>query len=351
MEFFMGKIFFLSAFGSDDDAGIYTYTFNDSGKPEETGFAVLCNSGYLALSPDRKTLYATCACDDSSDGVVAYRVAADGTLTNMLGNIQPTGGKSSCHLCTSLDGRYLYVANYSSGSFTQFPIQSDGSVSERTCVVQHTGSGPFEQRQLSAHAHQCCAVPDGKYIAVVDLGCDSIFCYPYSANGGISRSGVIENKITPAGSGPRHIVFDQSGKRAYLINELGNTLFTLKYSDGKFEITDRATTLPRGVECATKAAAVRLSKDGKYLIATNRGFDSVIRFDLKNPDKPQGVELQLVGGSSPRDAEYLCDGKYFAVNNEFSGSTRFFDCDPKTGAFTPNGYELITPRPLCLLEF
>ena len=346
----MGKTFFLSAFGSENDAGIYTYSFNDSGKPEETGFAVLKNSGYLALAPDRKTLYATCAYDSDSDGVAAYRVAADGTLVNMLGNIRATKGKSSCHLCTSCDGKFLYVANYGSGSVTQFPVKDDGSIGEADLVSCHVGSGPFEKRQLSAHAHQCYATPDGKFIAVVDLGCDSIFCYPYSAQSGINKSAVIENKITPAGSGPRHIVFDKSGKRAYLLNELGNTLFTMRYANGRFEIIDRTTTLPRGVECSTKAAAVRLSKDGKYLIATNRGFDSVIRFDLSDPDKPQGVELLLVGGSSPRDAEYLFDGKYFAVNNEFSESTRFFDCNPKTGALTPNGYELVTPRPLCLLE-
>ena len=302
------------------------------------------------MSPDRKTLYATCAFDVSSDGVAAYRVAADGTLVNLLGKIQPTGGKSSCHLCTSLDGRYLYVANYSSGSVTEFPLNADGSVGERSKLVCHSGSGPFEKRQLSAHAHQCYAVPDGKFIAVVDLGCDSVFCYPYSDKDGINPARVIENKVTPAGSGPRHLVFDKTGKRAYLLNELGNTLFTLRYSNGRFETINRVSTLPRGVECATKASAVRLSKDEKYLIATNRGFDSVIRFDLNNPDKPQCVELLLTGGSSPRDAEYLCNGKYFAVNNEFSESTRFFDCDSRAGALIPNGYELITPRPLCLLE-
>lgn len=346
----MSSIFFLSAYGSDNDAGIYTYTFNSSGKPEETGFAALRNSGYLTLSPDRKTLYATCAYDGSSDGVAAFRVASDGTLVNLLGDIRPTGGKSSCHVCTSLDGKFVYVANYSSGSVTELPVNPDGSLGARTSVSRHHGSGPFEKRQLSAHAHQCYATPDGKYIAVVDLGCDSIFCYPYSMNSGINKDAAIENKITPAGSGPRHIVFDKSGKRAYLLNELANTLFTMRYSNGKFEIIDRTSTLPRGVECATKAAAVRLSKDGKYLIATNRGFDSVIRYDLSEPDRPQGVELQLVGGVSPRDAEYLGDGKYFAVNNEFSDSTRFFDCNPATGRLSPNGYELITPRPLCLLE-
>ena len=346
----MSSIFFLSAFGSDNDAGVYTYTFDEKGKPVETGFAALRNSGYLALSPDRKTLYATCAYDNSSDGTAAFRVASDGTLVNLLGDIRATGGKSSCHVCTSLDGKFVYVANYSSGSVTEFPVNPDGSLAPRSKVIRHYGSGPFPGRQKSAHAHQCYAACDGKFIAVVDLGCDSVFCYPYDQKSGINKAGVIENKITPAGSGPRHLVFDKSGKRAYLLNELGNTLFTLHYSNGKFEIIDRISTLPRGVECATKAAAVRLSKDGKYLIATNRGFDSVIRFDLSDPDKPKGVELQLVGGVSPRDAEYLGGGKYFAVNNEFSDSTRFFDCNPKTGALTPNGYELITPRPLCLLE-
>lgn len=345
-----GNIFFLSACGTDNDAGIYTYTFNASGKPEETAFTMLRESGYLALSPDRKTLYATCAYDRSSDGVAAYRVAADGTLVNLLGEIRPTGGRGSCHVCTSCDGKFVYVANYSSGSMTEFPVNADGSLGARTFVVRHQGSGPFEKRQLSAHAHQCYAAPDGKYIIVVDLGCDSVFCYPYTPGKGADKNAAIENKITPAGSGPRHLVFDATGKRAYLLNELANTLFTLHYNNGRFEIVDRASTLPRGVACATKAAAVRLSKDGRYLIATNRGFDSVIRYDLSDPDKPQGVELQLVGGVSPRDAEYLGNGKYFAVNNEFSESTRFFDCDPKTGKITPNGYELITPRPLCLLE-
>lgn len=346
----MGNIFFLSAFGSGDDAGIYTYVFDKNGKPEKSSFTSLQGSGYLALSPDRNTLYATCAFDAYSDGVAAYRVASDGTLVNLLGKIQPTGGKSSCHLCISVDGKYLYVANYSSGSVTEFPLNVDGSIGERSKLVCHSGSGPFEKRQLSAHAHQCYAVPDGGFIAVADLGCDSIFCYPYSGKDGINPTCVIENKVTPAGSGPRHMVFDRSGKRAYLLNELGNTLFTLHYSNGSFEIINRASTLPRGVECATKASAVRLSKDGKYLIASNRGFDSVIRYDLSNPDAPRCVELLLTGGSSPRDAEYLCNGKYFAVNNELSGSTRFFDCDLRTGDLTPNGYELITPRPLCLLE-
>ena len=109
-------------------------------------------------------------------------------------------------------------------------------------------------------------------------------------------------------------------------------------------------TLPRFAgDAVSKAAAIRLSPDGRWLFASNRGYDSIAVFRLDGDGGMEFHDLVLTGGSSPRDINFLPGGTAFAAANEFSDTVMFYDFDTERGKLTPNGMVFSRmPRPLCI---
>ena len=339
--------FFVSAWGDLPDGGVYTYDLLPDGSAQQCAFAPFFHAGYLAWNSKKTFLYATGGMDDSTDCAGAFALQEDGRLA--LLNRQPSCGLSCCHLCVSPDDRFVYAANYRTGNFVEFAVLPDGSLAPAGKNIVHHGKGPHPERQSSAHAHFCGFSPDGKFLLVVDLGMDAVLSYPWYPGEGIDEKSVIRNSFTP-GCGPRHLVFDRSGKTGYLITELGNTVVAFRYENGYLHRTGEISTLPRNTACATKAAALRLSEDERFLAVSNRGYDCVVMLELDGKGNMRPVDAVLTGGSSPRDMNFLANGSVLAVGNEFSGNVFFFDFDPVCGRLTPNGFTLELPRPLCFVE-
>lgn len=339
----MGDMFYLSAWSKDQpQGGIYLYRSGKAGL-EQLGFAPLQMAGYLCFSPDGTTLYATGSLD-GAEGAAAFAINEQG-VPDLL-DFEPSLGRSTCHICAAPGGRFLYTANYSSGDLTEFRLAPDGSIADRSKVVAHKGSGPVESRQECAHPHFVAITPDGAFLAVADLGIDKIVSYPFDPEKGIDENHPVESCM-PAGCGPRHIHFG-SENIAYLLTELGNTVLSMQYSDGHFSVLEEISLLPEKCVCDTKASAIRMSADGRFLVATNRGFDSLVVIEVDGKGGMKKVQTTLSGGKSPRDVNFLPDGSSFAAANEFSDDIYFFDFDPEKGTLTPNGLKLEHLRPLCI---
>ena len=339
-------VFYIAAASPEPAGGIYQYEMQPSGVPVQTGFHHLPNASYFAFSADRNFFYSTCTVGQSG-GVAAFRMLPDGSLEYL--NACATTGISTCHLAPSPEGNFLYAANYSSGNFTEFKLEN-GAIAERTRVIAHVGRGVNVKRQEMANPHFAKFTPDGRFLCVIDLGIDTVRLYPFDPVSGIDAGHPVDCRIEPAGSGPRHLIFDASGEYAYLLNELGNSVAPLQYDGTKFVQIGGVATLPRFAgDVATKAAAIRLSADGRFLFASNRGYDSIAVFEIDAPGKLRLCDMVLSGGSSPRDINFLPGERFFAAANEFSNNVMGFDFDPATGKLTPNGWILThMPRPLCI---
>ena len=342
----MNHIFYIVACAAAiEGGGIFRYQLNEKGAPELLGSNPIDNANWISFSPDRKYLDSTCTVGDSS-GVAAYKVNADLSLTEL--NRMSAEGKAGCYVITDPSGKFLFCANYLSGSVSVFALNADGSIRERLRNIQHTGKGPKQPRQDGPHTHFTNITPDGKYLIVIDLGIDAVKLYPFDPVKGIDEDKVVTFHVEPAGSGPRHLIFDRSGKIAYLLDELGNTIHSLSYQDGKFRTLQIASTLPKDFEGVTKASAVRLSEDERFLFASNRGYDSIAVFELDGKGGMKMHDLLLCGGSSPRDINFLPGLRKFASANEFSDTVFFFDYNAATGKLTPDGHVLTHKRPLAI---
>ena len=342
----MRSSFFIAAASDNPRGGIYQYETDDGTPPRQIAFYPLANANYFAFSPDRTMLFATCTVG-AEGGVAAFRLLPDGTL-EACGAV-PSGGTATCHVAAAPGGNFLYTANYSSGSFTEYRLRGNGIV-ERTRILRHSGRGVNPVRQESAHPHFTNFTPDGGFLCVIDLGIDTVRLYPFDPERGIDPERAADCRIAPPGAGPRHLIFDRSGQRAYLLNELGNSVTTLDYDGGRLIQRGTFPTLPRFArDAVSKAAAIRLSPDERWLFASNRGYDSIAVFRLDGGGGMEFHDLVLTGGSSPRDINFLPGGTIFAAANEFSDTVMFYDFDTERGKLTPNGAVFShMPRPLCI---
>ena len=338
----MKTAYYIAANSQEERGGIYGFDANSV----QTFFEPLAGASYLAFSPDRKLLYSVSKKGDFNTAGI-YKIREDGSLQEL--DRRPTNGRSSCHLTTDPAGEFLYCANYMSGTFNEFHLKDglfQGPGFDRYFEMQGK-LGPVANRQEHAHAHCSVFTPDGKYLCIVDLGLDEVQLFAFTPGQGVSETPAFHYHSFKAGAGPRHLLFAPDGKTAWLANELDNTVSVLAYSDGKLIHRKTLPTLPPDFTGYSKASAVRLSPDGKFLCVSNRGYDS---FACYEAGKDGGLELRgitLSNGVSPRDVNFLPGSGEFVCCNETSNTVTFFRYED--GDFTPEERKFELPGVLCCL--
>ena len=322
--------------GADESKGIYLVS-----RDVETGslrfdslLTKVENPTFQVISPDGRFVYSVSETPDKGGAVFAYAIQPNNSLK--LINQQPSLGKSACHVNINKDQTMLFVANYSSGVFTYYHLNPDGSISEPVDHYEYDGSGPHPN-QKSSHPHQAMLSPDQKYVYVPDLGTDQIHMYviqPYPGKIEPLEPAAFD---LPPGSGPRHMTFHPDQPFAYVINELGNTVQAMNYDEGTGQLTGIAIypTLPDDFDGVSYCADIHISPDGKYLYGSNRGHNSLIIFRiLPDSGKLERIGFSSVHGDWPRNFYISEDGRFVYVANQRSGNISIYDRDQESGALS-----------------
>jgi 6-phosphogluconolactonase len=119
--------------------------------------------------------------EDAPTGTVSAISVESGSGRLKFLNRKPSYGTDPCHLTVDKTGRYVLVANYTSGSVCVLPIREDGSLAEATDVIQHQGSSSDPVRQAGLYAHAVTLDDTGRYAFVPDLGLDKLMIYRFDA--------------------------------------------------------------------------------------------------------------------------------------------------------------------------
>ncbi len=346
---------YVGTYTGPESKGIYAYRFDaQTGEIKPLGLAgVAQNPSFLAIHPNRKFLYAV---GESAGGgtwggaVSAFALdRATGKLT--LLNSASSGGKGPCHLVVDKTGKNLLVANYGSGAVAVLPIQADGRLSEPSSVIQHSGSSVNRARQQGPHAHSVNLSPDNRFAFVADLGLDKVLVYKFDAAKGTITPNTPPFAAVAPGSGPRHFAFHPSGKFAYVISEMGNTVTAFSYNAARGVLTSLQTisTLPQGFSGTSYCAEVVVHPSGKFLYGSNRGHNSITAFAI---DPAKGtlttIEQTPTGGKWPRNFNIDPTGAYLFAANEQSNDIFLFHIDPATGKLKPTGKKLEVSKPVCI---
>lgn len=336
----MFETLLLGTYTRRESQGIYRMTL-DTEKETLTDLTLLATEKsptYLARSLAGNTYTVTEV--DGKGGCGAYDSAF-----NLLNTVTEDGAPL-CYVAVDEPRQLVYGANYHKGEVNVYKILSDGSL-EATHQEFHDEPVGSHKNQDKPHAHYADLTPDQR-LAVCDLGTDRVYTYDVSDTGKLSEVAVY---VAEDGTGPRHLVFHPNHQIAYLFGELDSTVTVLAYdkADGSFTQIQKISTLPAGFTGENGGAAIRISKDGRFVYASNRGHDSIVVFEVSQDN----ATLRLVQhidteGQFPRDFNLNANDQYLVCANQNSDNLTLYRRDSETGVLTLIQKDIYAPECVCV---
>jgi 6-phosphogluconolactonase (cycloisomerase 2 family) len=308
----------------------------------------LVNPSFLVTSPDQRFLYsvhgdegyATAFSIDHADGTLAVRRRAQ------------TGGRNGVHLAVDPRGRFVIVANYSSGSVAVLPILPDGVLGDAAHLVALPGQpGPNRVEQASSHPHQVLFDPSGRFVVVPDKGLDRVFVFRFDPNSGELTPTAQGSAVARSGSGPRHACFHPTLPVLWVLNEINSTVTSYWWDAerGHLRPTQVVPSTPPEYTGENTAAAIATSANGRFVYCSNRGHDSVAMFSA---DADTGLLTSIgwepSGGRTPRYIGFDPARRMLFGANEQSDTIVSWRVDAATGRLVRTGLALRTPSPVAI---
>ena len=347
---------YVSAFASGEHGAIHVYRLDGM-----TGTLALVARNhqhveqpfYLALSPNRSHLYAIHTQDfggERNDDVAAYEIQDVNGRLRFL-NLQSTHGRAACYLNVDQTGRMLMIASYTTGNVACLPIARDGSLQPATSVIGHVDTARPADDSLTAHAHCIVSSPDHQLAFAADLGIDQLRCYRIDAAQCSLTPHTLPFVRSAPGAGPRHLVFHPNAQRAYVINELNNTVTSYEFVAARGQLIERHTarTLPPSFSGKSNTADVQVSPDGRFLYGTNRGHDSIVVLRLDADGNMSFVAHEASRGGGPQNLAITPDGRWLICANMPGNNVAVFSIDSQTGRLSLADTPTEVPSPSCVL--
>jgi 6-phosphogluconolactonase len=341
---------FIGTYTKGKSRGIYSVELDRStgalGIPAVAAEAP--NPTFLALSPDRKFLYAVCG---NEGWASSFGVDASSSRISAVQQVAAGDGPTPCHISVDSTGSIALAANYHLGLAAAIPLGADGKMGAPRVVV-HKGKGPHPSRQTTSHVHSTYFAPDGRFALICDLGLDRVYTY------GIDRTAVALTPGKPPfvasapGAGPRHLAFGKNGRFAYVINELDSTIVTYAYatSDGGLSPRGSVSVLPKDYKGNATAAEVQVHPNGRFVYGSGRGPDTLAVFsvdDVSGALSP--VEIVPCGGKGPRSFSISPGGDWLVCAHQETDTLCSFRIDGDTGRLLRTPGTVSVPMPVCVL--
>ena len=297
------------------------------------------NPSFLAVDPEHKFLYAV---DEGQSQVRAFSIESPSGKLSPIGTPIGSGGNGPAHVYVDRAGKYVMVANYGGGTIAVFPRQTDGTLGA-SVATRSFGGG--------AQTHQIITDPTNKWVLVPNKGRDAVSVFGLNANGSLTD---VSLAGFDAGNGARHVDVNAASTRAYVVDELGNTVtvMSMDANSGALAAIQTLSTLEPTFVGANTTAEIQLTPDGKHVIASNRGDNSLAVFDVNASDgKLTRTKRVATGGNTPRHFSIDETGQFLFVGNQGSGTVVVMKVDATTGVPAAVGTPLSVPSPAYVALF
>ena len=259
-------------------------------------------------------------------------------------------GKIYNHTFINDEGTYAYAVDYYNAEVVTIDVYKK-KITRPIHTIKHVGSGPVERRQEQAHPCFISQTPDSKRIFVCDLGMDEIVLYTANEDGSLVKDELNSFKVTP-GSGPKKMIFSKDGHFAYLLNELSNTVCVYQYEDCKFTLVKEYDTYYKeDYEHPSFAGDIVMTKNGKYLFASNKGYDSVRAYEI-DPENGELKFIEDIDTDENPTALWIINDRWLIIAAQKGGSLESFELKEgeRKGLLFETHFSYMLPEPVCIID-
>ena len=271
-----------------------------------------------------------------------HSVKIEGDKLRLTSSIK-SPGDDPCNLVAM--GDKLYSANYSSGSVAVTQIEADGTlgqVKQQLRFMQHGTS----RRQQASHLHNIAILPSGKHVVASNLGGDCLHLFERKDNGMLQLLGTT---MVKSESGPRHMVWDASGTRLYLVTELSDEVMT-------FELDGHALrhmqTLVAARTPGHGAGDLHIHPSGKWVYASVRLVDDGIALFSVEQDGSLTRKAFYSTGTHPRNFAITPCGTLLLCACRDKNAIEMYSINENDGTLTYlEEHDITIPLPVCITIF
>ena len=305
---------YFSKFLLDTESGALT---------QEDNIPLDAAPGAVATSADGLLLY---VCLRKEKTYEAFRVnKVTGQLTSINKVPVDDGGP---YLKTDNTDGYLLATYYGAGAVSVHKINEDGSL----------GDKPLQWIETEAHAHSIQLDKTNRFAYVPHTNPpNAIYQFRFDEKTG-ELSANDPHKIQPDTSeGPRHFVFHPDRDFFYSVNENGSTVSAHHFDPetGQLSSFQVISTLTDDFDRAENTTAeIRMTQDGKYLYASNRGHDSLAIFAVNEDGSLDAIGHQPTE-ATPRYFDLDPTGTYILAVGQNSGRMATYRIDKGDGSLEP----------------
>lgn len=339
----MTHTLYLGSYTKRESKGVHQITL-DTDKNELRDYTLIAevdSPTYLTFNADKSSMY-TISKEEEGGGLTAFTRQENGHYVKRASNASESS--APCYIALDEERQLLFTASYHSGYVSVYRETESGI--ELCDRVEHEGSS-VHKNQDAPHVHYTDYSPDKKYLMVCDLGTDGVYSYIVSDEGKLTESARYQAQ---PGTGPRHLVFHPNGHTVYLLGELSCEIEVLEYNakDGSLSYRSRVAMIPEEHTTFNSGAAIRISQDGEFVYASNRGHDSIVVYKVADDLSLTLVEYVPTEGNTPRDFNFSPDGAYIIVGHQDSDNLTLFRRDAESGKLALLQKDVYGPECVCI---
>ncbi|AMC94290.1 hypothetical protein AOC36_09995 [Erysipelothrix larvae] len=269
--------------------------------------------------------------------------------TNRLFSVADVNGQGGIHVFDLNTTPPTQVATYAQDGNPPCYVHYDEATDTTFDANYHMGLVHAYEKGLldktlhygeGSHAHYVRTHPHTKDLYVCDLGLDMVHKYRLLNE--------ISTYITPKGFGPRHIAFHPTQPVIYVFGELSSEIIVLKDDEFEFTHIQTLSTLPASQQDVKSGAAIRISDDGRFVYASNRGHDSISVFEVNDDASLTMIQNITAGGKHPRDFDITPDQGYLLVANKDTDNISVLKRDKESGLLEVVSTDFNAPEAVCV---
>lgn len=326
----------LVVMGGRTEIATYGFDAGAAALSERTRVPMPVRTAYLAVSPDRRFVFA--GNGEPPGRVTSFALDPGGALQRINDQSTAIGGDAQgiSHVAVHPGGRWLLTAHLKSGRLSLLPISGDGRLDPPT-FTELFAVGAHQVTIDRQGRHALIPVRDGQFVASFRIDQQA---------GRLVTNQPARTASAPR-SGPRHLALTPDQRFAYVNNESNGTVTAYRFSAeaGSLEPFQTVPSVPPGFD-ETGTGHILVEPRGRFVYTSNRFHGSIAVHAI---DPASGhltlVEIETAGGDLkfPRDFDIDGEGRFMIVGNERGDSLSVLRIDAGQGGLERAGAPVPAP--------
>ena len=341
-------IFFVGCDGTDIDRGVYSFYLDSAtGEIIKKSFV---KSLAIPLSMSKSGRWMYLGYRNGSGRATDGGVWQYSCMDLQLGLAARVSYEGRTYIKTLIapDRLHGYAIDYYNGEIVTMPIRYSKLVRVSE-AIKLNGHSIDPIKQTESHPTDIVLAPDHKVI-VLDMGGDQVLVYDIDERGYLKQDQ--EHSFnTEAGSGPRKILFSNSGQYAYIMNEINSHIDVYQYDSGQFtKIQSTLSYLLEECDGNNIPTDMVLLDDGSHLAIINKGDDTLVLFSILDDGTIKRIDC-IETDEGPNNLMIFRD-RWFVVTSKITGTIESFELrsNEKRGILFETHSRLPLHGPVCVAK-